>query len=145
MIEKEEMEKEEVLPPRRRGGFFGKLIALLLGFILGVVGGIGGLGYAGYYAATQLKIQDGMNYLNTYAGLNIDYSAYINGKYGEATIADLIGDLGGAVKDISEGNGSLNTLNEISPYVATLVLGEEGSQENTGLLGNRQESLIRRS
>ena len=133
-----EMERDDLVAPPRKGGFFGKLIALLLGFILGVVGGIGGIGYAGYYAATQIQIQQGVDYLNTYAGLNIDYTQFVNGKYGEATIADLIGEVANAVTEIANGNGSLNTLNEISPYVAKLILGEAGSEDDNGLISKLQ-------
>ena len=127
-----EIETEVVV--EKKGGFFGKLLSFVLGIVVGAVGCVGGVGYAGYYAATQLKIQEGFDYVNSFTGAGIDYTQYINGKYGEATVMELFGDVGLALQEIATGNGSLNTLNEISPYISLLVKGDDNTPEEDGVI-----------
>ena len=127
-----EIETEVVV--EKKGGFFGKLLSFVLSIVVGAVGCVGGVGYAGYYAATQMKIQEGFDYVNSLTDAGIDYTQYINGKYGEATVMELFGDVGLALQEIAAGNGSLNTLNDISPYISLLIKGDENTPEEDGVI-----------
>ena len=107
-------------------GFLGKLIALLLGVVIGIVGGIGGLAYAGYYIIANNTVRDTMTTVNNLTGLQIDLSQYISDEYSDQTLLALLSDVGAASQKIMDGTGTLNDLNEISPYVGTFVTGEGG-------------------
>lgn len=107
-------------------GFLGKLIALLLGVVIGIVGGIGGLAYAGYYIIANNTVKDTMTTVNNLTGLQIDLSQYISDEYSDQTLLALLSDVGAASQKIMDGTGTLNDLNEISPYVGTFVTGEGG-------------------
>ena len=72
----------------KKSGIGGKLVCLLLGFVMGVVGTVGGVGGLGYFAITQIKIKDAVGTVNDLAGLEIDYTQYINEQYGDSTVLD---------------------------------------------------------
>ena len=74
----------------KKGGAGGKVICLLLGFILGVVGTVGGVGGLGYYAVATVSIKDAVGTVNNLAGTNIEYTDYINEEYGNGTTLSLI-------------------------------------------------------
>ncbi|MBQ2740992.1 MAG: hypothetical protein IJF39_05185 [Clostridia bacterium] len=105
----------------KKSGIGGKIVCLLLGFVMGVVGTVGGVGGLGYYAITQVKIKDAIGTVNNLAGLEIDYTQYINEQYGDTSVFGLIESVIGAVGELQGETGSLNTLNEISPMVGTGV------------------------
>ncbi len=117
--------------PRRSGGFLGKLIAVLLGLIIGILAGAGGVAGIAYVLIAKTNIKTNMNTVNGFLGTDIDYADYINGKYGEKTLIDFAGDTITAIQKVSQGEGTLNTLNDISPMVGKLLLGEDG---NSGLV-----------
>ena len=106
---------------KRRGGFLGKAVALLLGFILGIVGTIGGIVGGGYYVVSSVKIKDAVNGVAGATGMEIDYSQYITEEYAEQTVLGLIGSLGTVATEFQNGTGSLSTLEKISPFVRTAV------------------------
>ncbi len=125
-----ELENKPSVKPRKekkRGGFFGKLGIWLLGLILGVVGALGGLGFCGWYIVARMPLQSATNKVGGIIGTNIDLSKYIDSAYSEKTVVNLVGDVVSAVKSISTGEGTLNTLNAISPAVGNLVRGEDGT------------------
>ena len=126
---------------RKKGGFFGKFVALLMGIILGVVFCLGGIVGLGWYGYTKMPIQNGVNTAQGIAGIEIDYTQYIDGSYGEKTLQNLVGDVIDATQKINNGEGSLNTLNAISPLVGKLVIGD-GTEENRGLVGTLGEYAI---
>ena len=130
----EEMDEVMMEPHKGGGSFFSKFLCVLLGIIIGVIGAFGGAAYAGYYAATKMPIEEGVNLVKDYAGLEFDYTKYVNGKYSESTLVDLFGDVGKAINDISSGVGTLNTLNELSPYVSIAINGDPDTPEDDGLL-----------
>ena len=101
----------------KKGGAGGKIACLLLGFVMGVVGTLGGIGGLGYYAITQVKIKDAVGTVNDLAGLEIDYTEYLNEQYGDSSVFGLVETVIGVVGQLKDGTGSLNTLNEISPMV----------------------------
>ena len=109
----------------RKSGFFGKFIAFFLGIIIGVAGFVAGLVGGGYYLAAQMKIKDAFDTVNGYLDDDIDYTKYIDGSYGEKTVVDLVGDLFGAVDEISNASGTLNTLNSVIPLVSQLIVGDK--------------------
>ena len=59
---------------KKKGGLLGKLVALFLGIIIGIVGGLGGVAYAGYYIATQVKIKDAADTVTNLSGMEIPLS-----------------------------------------------------------------------
>ena len=105
----------------KKGGAGGKIICLLLGFILGVVGTVGGVGGLGYYAVATVSIKDAVGTVNNLAGTNIEYTDYINEEYGNGTTLSLILDVADAVKNIQGEKSSLETFNKISPLVGKNV------------------------
>ncbi|MBQ7923671.1 MAG: hypothetical protein IJ329_00035 [Clostridia bacterium] len=126
---------------KKKGGFFGKFVAVLLGILIGVIAGVGGVAGLGWYAYAKMPIENGTNSVNGILGTEIDYSQYIDGSYGEKTIENLVGDVIDAVEKISNSEGTLNTLNAISPLVRELVAGD-GTEANTGLVGMLAEYAI---
>ncbi len=127
------MSRQRVKVVRRGGGFAGKFVALLLGFILGIVGTIGGIVGGGYYLASSVKIKDAVNGVAGVTGTEIDYSQYITEEYAEKTLLGLIGSLGEVATEFSDGSGSLSTLEKISPYVRTVVEQLAQSTEEFGV------------
>ncbi len=107
---------------RKGGGFFGKLIALLLGFILGIVSTIGGIGGLGYVLVSQVKIKDAIGTVEQFTG-ELDYSAYITEEYAEKTLLELFGTVAEVSEEFANGTGSLSSLEKISPFVRTAAEG----------------------
>ena len=111
------MAKRERKETKKSSGFFGKLLCIVLGFILGVVGTIGGIVGAGYALVTQVTIKDAMNTVNNLAGTSIDYSEYVSEEYADQTVWGMIGVFGEVASEFQNGTGSFNTLAKISPMV----------------------------
>lgn len=113
---------EEFGDPRpRRGGFLGKFIALLLGFILGVVAVIGGVAGVGYWAISK-PVKELTNTVNGLVDPDIDFNKYLNmEKYGDATVLEFINDVLAAAQSVANEKGTLNDFNEISPLVSSTV------------------------
>ena len=107
---------------KRSSGFFGKLIALLLGFILGIVSTIGGIGGLGYVLVTQVKIKDAVGTVEQFTG-ELDYSKYITDEYAEETILGLFGAIAGVADEFANGTGSLSSFEKISPIVRDVAVG----------------------
>lgn len=107
------------------GGILKVILSLFLGFILGIVGTVGGVVGLGYYLGTQVKIKDAVTTVENLAGFDIDYSSYLSAPYADNTLEYLFMGVYGAVTEIIDGKGTLNTLAEISPYVKTLIIGTE--------------------
>lgn len=123
------MSKEPIgYEPRRtvvkKSGFLGKLVALLLGFVLGVVAVVGGVVGVGYWAISK-PIKEVDETLVDKLAPDFDLSQYIGASYYEGTVLDLFSGASAALSSISAGTGTLNTLNELSPYVSTFVKGSE--------------------
>lgn len=120
-----EIEKEPAPAPRKKGGFLGKLVALILGFLLGLVAGVGGLAGGIYMLVAKTKLQTAVNTANIFLPKDLDLTKYLDESYGEKTVLNLVGDTVAVIKKIQSGEATLNDFNAISPMVETLVKGEE--------------------
>lgn len=109
---------------KKKGGFFGKFIALLLGFILGIIAGLGGLVGAGYYIAKKKTPKD------LFDLAKVDYSSYLTEEYATKTVWDMLGATWGAVKGLS-GNGTFGNLAAISPLVEDKISAFANSAKET--------------
>ena len=123
-----DFEYEPKVIVKRKGSFLGKFVAFVLGIIFGIVGGLGGVAYAGYFVVTKVKIDDAMNTVNSLAKLEIDYTKYISGDYGQKTVYDLVGDAYKAAMNIATNSGTLQDLDDISPLVYDIIAGKEGEE-----------------
>lgn len=110
---KRERKKEE----KKSSGFFGKLLCVVLGFILGIVGTIGGIAGAGYVLVTQVSIKQAVDTVNDVAGTSINYSDYVSEEYADQTVWGMLGVFGEVATEFQNGTGSFNTLAKISPMV----------------------------
>ncbi len=111
---------------KKKGGWLGRIVALLLGIVIGIVAGIGGLVGAGYYIATQVKIKDAANTVSGLVGMEIPLSDYLTDESTDKTLVGLIESVSDAATKISEGKGTLGDLNKISPLVKTTLEQEGG-------------------
>ena len=119
----------------KKGGWLGKIVALFLGVIIGIVAGIGGLVGAGYYIATQVKIKDAADTVSGLTGLEIPLSDYLSDEYAELTLLGVIDGTVQTVSKISAGEGTLNDLNAISPFVGNYIKSEGGLIDTLVALG----------
>ena len=111
---------DPMLQPRKKGGALGKVLCLVLGFVLGVGGTVGGVAGAGYMVATQ-RIKDTIGTIGGLVGTEIKYQDFITEKYAEQTIMGAIGEISKVAQKFSTGDGCLNDLNDISPLVSTSI------------------------
>lgn len=102
---------------RRGGGFWGKFLAVFLGFLFGIICTLGGLAGLGYVLYAKIKIAEGFKAINKITGSDIDYSEYITEEYAQKTIAELMKDLGALSSDFQNQTASLSSLEKFSPKV----------------------------
>lgn len=102
----------------RKGGFFGKLVALLLGIIIGIVGGIGGLAFGIYYGISVVKINEILGLVES-TGTDIPAEEYVSEEYLDKTILDAIMSASGLIGGVFGGQNTFGDLQTVSPYVAT--------------------------
>lgn len=95
----------------KKGGIFGKILCLFLGFVLGAVGTVGGVAAALYYTPAQ----------DVASVAKIDLTQYVSEEYAKETVFGLLMGVSTAVINISTGDGTLNDLNAISPKVSPIV------------------------
>ncbi len=119
--------------PKKKGGILGKILCLFLGFILGIVGTLGGIVGLGYYTVAKVKIKDAVGTVNNLAGLEIDYTQFVDANYGDSTILGLVETIVDTVGQLQDGTGSLNTLNAISPMVGTGIQSMIDSVSGVGI------------
>ncbi len=95
---------------RRGGGFWGKFLAVFLGFLFGIICTLGGLAGLGYVLYAKIKIAEGFKAVNKITGSDIDYTEYITEEYAQKTIAELMKDLGALSSDFQNQTASLSSL-----------------------------------
>ena len=105
---------------KKKSGFLGKLVAVILGFLFGIIATIGSLAAIGYYVYAKMRIRDGFELVGNFVG-DIDYTQYITDEYADKTVSELVGELQGLVSSLSDKSLTLADLNKISPQVETQV------------------------
>lgn len=120
LLEKEEEKrKKRIMKEKTKqydGGFFARCVAILVGFVLGIVGTIGGIVGGGYYIASQKTIKE----TASLAG-GFDITKYLSEEYADKTIMQFINSIGEIGTKLSGGTASLATVAEISPYANDLA------------------------
>lgn len=130
-----EYELESTTTPRtpavihkKKGGFFGKIIALLLGLILGFIACIGAIAGIAYYVFGIATIKDLEAYLKSALGDEFTYTDYVDETYGDSTLLVLLQASMGALSSVTTGDGTLNTINDIYPFVYSFIAGTENKE-----------------
>lgn len=126
--------------PIKKSGIGGKLLALALGFVMGAGGVIGGVAGAGYWVVNQ-PVQDTLDTVNGLTGANIDFSQYISPEYAKLKVMNLIGEITAVASSFASGQGCLNDLAKISPYVGTMLDPLLTTLEGFGLTLNKEDLM----
>ena len=111
-----------------RNNFFGTLITLIIGLLLGIVLTVGGVIGAGYWAITQplnttvTKVDD-MVEADIYGMIfgTEDEKGILSDAYAEKTVKDLLDGITSAAKNLTAEGGSLKDLNDVSPQVSVML------------------------
>ncbi|MBQ9730342.1 MAG: hypothetical protein IJV80_05985, partial [Clostridia bacterium] len=111
----------QIVDSKPKGGFWGKFLAVFLGFLLGIVGTVAGLGFTGYYLFAKMPVEDGFNKVNGFVEPDINRGDYITDPYANKTLKDVFWAVGEASKGLADGTGNLQSLVNISPLVNKLV------------------------
>lgn len=109
-LEKQLVKEGKIFPRTRYvpRSFAGRVLAVVLAFLIGVVAAIGGLLGVGYFAGTRpLKDVFGM--------LNIDYTQWLTDSAAELNALQLVQQISGG------GIDSMGDIAEYTPYVDTLI------------------------
>ncbi len=119
--EKRRREREKAAP---QGGVGGKILAFVLGLFMGVVAVLGTVGGVAYYVWSRpikstLKLIDREENGEIYQ-LLMGENGYLDPKYADKKVGDLIKDVNATVKALS-GDGSLQDLQALSPKVGDTV------------------------
>ncbi len=117
------MAKQRVKEVRKGGG--GKILAFLLGILMGIILIVGALGGAAYYVwnkpiKSTVKLIDGEENGKIYQMLFDESKGYLDPSYASKKVGSLIKDVTDAVSALGSG-GSLNDLQAISPKVGSTV------------------------
>ena len=117
------MGTRSTMPSGGSGGAGGKILALLIGFVVGAVSVVGGVIGAGYYAITK-PIDDVAGKVDGLVGNNSvsdTLKQYLSEEYYQGTVKNLFGGVMSAVDELKGGSGSFSTLNKLSPSVEKAI------------------------
>ena len=111
----------------KKGGFLGKLVALLLGFVMGFLGLFGGIGAAGMYLGS-MPLNEAATTIDSYTGLGLSALLFgteneqgvLDAAYADKYVKDLFEDTVAAITNLANG-GTLNDFNTITPKVEELI------------------------
>ena len=121
LLEKEEKKRERRIMKEKAkqydGGFMSRCVALLLGFILGIIGTIGGVGGLGYYFISKKTIKE----VADYAGSSFDINKYLASEYTEKTLLEFFQNFNEISGKLKGAEACIDSLAEISPYVSELA------------------------
>jgi len=117
----------------KKGGLLGKVVALLLGLVIGITAGLGGLAGAIYHLIVKVPIDDATDTIGDLTKTEIDISQVLTEEYASKTVWELVGSIQQVSKEFQDGKGSFNTLNKISPTVRKSVEGIVAEVEKYGL------------
>lgn len=127
LLEKERKKRERSIARERvktyDGGFTARCIAILIGFVLGIVGTLGGIGAGGYFVLKNYTIREAADTVGDMTGTNFDITDYLAEKYADQTFLEFFQNFSEITDKVTGSGASLATLSEISPYVATLADG----------------------
>lgn len=131
-----------------RNNFFGTLITLIIGLLLGIILTVGGVIGAGYWAITQplgttVTSVDSLAHTTIYNTLfgTDDKEGILSDSYANKTVNDLIGKVTAAAKGLTEDGGSLQALDEISPMVGDTLESLAETLEKYGIVLDSQMLL----
>ena len=121
LLEKEEKKRERRIMKEKAkqydGGFMSRCVALLIGFILGIIDTIGGAGGLGYYFISKKTIKE----VAEYAGSSFDIDKYLASEYSEKTLLEIIKNFDQISGKLKGAEACIDSLAEISPYVSELA------------------------
>ena len=106
---------------RKKGGFWGKFLAVVLGFLFGIIVTIGSIAAVGYYLVARMTIRQGIEFVGNLTGKDVDYMDYITDEYANETVMGLVGELQKLSESLSDKTITLADLNAISPLVEKQV------------------------
>lgn len=106
---------------RKNSGIVGKIVAILIGFLIGIVSTVGGIVGAGYYIVANVPVKDGFNAYNGATGSNVDYTEYITEYTAQSTILSLFGDIQTFSEEANAGTASFGSLEKFSPKIRELA------------------------
>ncbi|HIR23362.1 MAG TPA: hypothetical protein IAB32_06230 [Candidatus Scatosoma pullicola] len=106
---------------RKKGGFWGKFLAVVLGFLFGIIATIGSIAAVGYYLVARMTIRQGIEFVGNLTGKDVDYMDYITDEYANETVMGLVGELQKLSESLSDKTITLADLNAISPLVEKQV------------------------
>lgn len=149
-------EKVKVQKPqkvKKKGGIFGKIVAIGLGFVLGVGSVYGNWALTGLGVAL-IPIGKTVGLIDYFVPADL-YATMFGGtdendnptdgifapKYAEKRVGDLFGDVGKAIVDASNSDGSLGAFNDTFPIVGTGLDNLLKSLEGISLPVDRDELL----
>ncbi len=132
------------------GGWLGKIVALLLGFILGIGAIAGTVAAVAYYVMkkpmknvvnTVDKVVDTFDpTISVYETLFDPENGFLNADYADKLVADLVRDAIAAAESVSNG-GPLSDLADISPKVRYLVSLLTEKTDDYGIILDEDEIL----
>lgn len=105
----------------KKGGFFGKLVALLLGIIIGIIAGIGGLGAGLYYIFGVISIGEALGIVENAASMDIPEEEYVGEEYLDKSLIQALTDAFGIVSGITSGSNTFGDIAKISPYLGQSI------------------------
>lgn len=105
---------------RHGSGIVGKIVALLIGMVIGI-GAVAGTLVGVGYSFTKKPVKQTVNTVNSVFKTNIDLGEYLSDEYSSKTVSGLIGSLTTLVNDIKSQKASFGSLAEVSPAVEKAV------------------------
>lgn len=92
LLEKEREKRERRIMKEKvktyDGGFMSRCVAVLIGFIFGIVGTIGGIAGGGYYFAKKKTIRETADSVGDLAGKDFDITKYLSDEYADQTLIE---------------------------------------------------------
>lgn len=139
---------------KNKGKWAGRIIALGLGFCIGVGSVFGTAAGAGLFVAFQ-PIDRTVGLVDTFIPADVYAKVFgatdedgkvvstgiLNEKYAELKVKDLLSDVMGAVSSFGKGNASLGTFDEISPKVGSIVDSLLGGMDKYGIPLDKEKLL----
>lgn len=103
------------------GGFMSRCVAVLMGFIFGIVGTIGGIAGGGYYFAKKKTIRETADSVGDLAGKDFDITKYLSDEYADQTLIEFFKNISSISSKFTDGEASLATISEVTPYAQTVA------------------------